>query len=130
MNTLHKRALDNAVKLLNAVGAQYAIIDSDGNKVGDLNVVTKAKRRKALYPHGAVSKYIKPFIDRARVNYTYEIPVGEFDLATVYRSVSSHASKTWGNGTHSITSKDGKVLITKHEKLDDLGDLFSQLGIK
>lgn len=130
MNTLHKRAVDNAVKLLNAIGAQYAIIDTDGVKTGSLEVVTKIKRRKALYPHGEVIKHIKPYIDNIKVNTTVEIPVGKFDLATVYRSVSSNASKSWGTGSHSITTKDGKVLITRHEKLDDLGDLFSQLGIK
>jgi hypothetical protein len=130
MNTLHKRAVDNAVKLLNAIGAQYAIIDTDGVKTGNLEVVTKIKRRKALYPHGEVIKHIKPYIDNIKVNTTVEIPVGKFDLATVYRSVSSNASKSWGTGSHSITTKDGKVLITRHEKLDDLGDLFSQLGIK
>lgn len=130
MNTLHKRAVDNAVKLLNAIGAQYAIIDTDGVKTGNLEVVTKIKRRKALYPHGEVVKHIKPYMDSIKVNTTVEIPVGKFDLATVYRSVSSNASKAWGTGSHSITSKDGKVLITRHEKLDDLGDLFSQLGIK
>ena len=130
MNTLHKRAVDNAVKLLNAIGAQYAIIDSDGVKTGNLEVATKIKRRKALYPHGAVVKHIKPYIDNIKVNTTTEIPVGKFDLATVYRSVSSNASKSWGTGSHSITTKDGNVLITRHEKLDDFGDLFSQLGIK
>jgi len=130
MNTLHKRAVDNAVKLLNAIGAQYAIIDTDGVKTGNLEVVTKIKRRKALYPHGEVIKHIKPYIDNIKVNTTVEIPVGKFDLATVYRSVSSNASKLWGTGSHSITTKDGKVLITRHEKLDDLGDLFAQLGIK
>ena len=130
MNTLHKRAVDNAVKLLNAIGAQYAIIDTDGVKTGNLEVVTKIKRRKALYPHGEVIKHIKPYIDNIKVNTTVEIPVGKFDLATVYRSVSSNASKSWGTNSHSITTKDGKVVITRHEKLDDLGDLFSQLGIK
>jgi len=131
MNTLHKRAVDNAIKLLNAVGAQYAIIDTDGVKTGSLEVVTKIKRRPSAYAHGELTKHVKPYIDNTKVNSTVEIPVGKFDLATVYRSVSSHASKTWGNGSHSITSKDGnRVLITRHEKLDDLGDLFSQLGIK
>jgi hypothetical protein len=130
MNTLHKRAVDNAVKLLNAIGAQYAIIDTDGVKTGNLEVVTKTKRRKALYPHGEVIKHIKPYIDNIKVNTTVEIPVGKFDLATIYRSVSSNASKSWGTNSHSITTKDGKVVITRHEKLDDLGDLFSQLGIK
>jgi hypothetical protein len=130
MNTIQTRVLINAVKLLDAVGFQYAIIDSDGNKTGNLEVVTKPKRRKALYPHGAVVKHIKPYIDNIKVNTTVEIPVGKFDLATIYRSVSSNASKSWGTNSHSITTKDGKVVITRHEKLDDLGDLFSQLGIK
>lgn len=79
MNTIQTRVLINAVKLLDAVGFQYAIIDSDGNKTGNLEVVTKPKRRKALYPHGEVIKHIKPYIDNIKVNTTVEIPVGKFD---------------------------------------------------
>jgi hypothetical protein len=52
-------------------------------------------------------------------------------LVHVYGSASSTASKIWGNGCHKIgTSEDKKnVILTRTEKLDDMDDLFSQLGI-
>jgi hypothetical protein len=88
--SLHQKALTNAVKLLNAIGVEYAI-----------------------------------------VNQTVTIPIGQFDLLHVYGSASSTASKVWGNGCHKIgTSEDKKsVILTRTEKLDDMDDLFSQLGI-
>jgi hypothetical protein len=51
------------------------------------------------------------------------IPIGQFDLLHVYGSASSTASKVWGNGCHKIG------ILTRTEKLDDMDDLFSQLGI-
>jgi len=92
---------------------------------------TKAKRQPAKYPYGTLSKHVRPYVDACGVNQTVTIPVGQFELIHVYGSASSTASKVWGNGCHKIgTSEDKKnVILTRTEKLDDMDDLFSQLGI-
>jgi hypothetical protein len=92
---------------------------------------TKAKRKPAKYPYGALSSHTRPYVDACGVNQTVTIPIGQFDLLHVYGSASSTASKVWGNGCHKIgTSEDKKsVILTRTEKLDDMDDLFSQLGI-
>jgi len=131
MNTVHTKALTNAVKLLNAIGAKYAIIDVDLKKYGELEVVSKSKRRPAKYPYGVIRKHIKPYLDHIAVNQTARIPVSPYDLETVYGSASSTATVLWGKQCHKVGASDDKrfVLITRTEKMDDLDDLFKQLGI-
>ena len=129
--SLHEKALSNAVKLLNAIGVEYAIQDHDGKMHGNGVLQTKAKRQPAKYPYGALSSHTRPYVDACGVNQTVTIPIGQFDLIHVYGSASSTASKVWGNGCHKIgTSEDKKsVLLTRTEKMDDLDDLFTQLGL-
>ena len=131
-SVLHEKALSNAIKLLNAIGAQYAIKDAEGVVHGDVKAVSKQKKAPSKYPYGSLSAHVRPYIDACAVNQTVTIPIGQYDLDSVYGSTSSIASKEWGNGCHKIgTSSDKKsVLLTRTEKLDDLDDLFSQLGIK
>jgi len=131
-SVLHEKALSNAIKLLNAIGAQYAIKDAEGVVHGDVKAVSKQKKAPSKYPYGSLSTHVRPYIDACAVNQTVTIPIGQYDLDSVYGSTSSIASKEWGNGCHKIgTSSDKKsVLLTRTEKLDDLDDLFSQLGIK
>jgi len=131
-SVLHEKALSNAIKLLNAIGAQYAIKDAEGKLHGDVKAVAKQKKAPSKYPYGSLSTHIRPYIDACAVNQTVTIPIGQYDLDSVYGSASSMATKLWGNGCHKVgTSADKKaVLLTRTEKLDDLDDLFSQLGIK
>jgi len=131
MNNIHEKALTNAVKLLNAIGAKYAIIDVDLKKYGELEVITKSKRRPAKYPYGVIRKHIKPYLDHIAVNQTARIPVSPYDAQTVYGSASSTATVLWGKQCHKVGMSDDKrfVIITRTEKMDDLDDLFSKLGI-
>jgi hypothetical protein len=131
MNNLHAKALLNAIKLLNAIGAKYAIVDSDMRKHGDLEVITKKKRAPAKYPYGAIRKHVAPYLASIQVNQTARIPVHPYDLETVYGSASSAASTMWGHKSHKVGKTDDKrfVLITRTEQMDDLDDLFKQLGL-
>ena len=129
--SLHEKALSNAIKLLNAIGVEYAIQDHDGKVHGNGVLQTKQRKAPPKYPYGTLSKHVRPYVNACGVNQTVQIPVGTFELVHVYGSASSTASKLWGNGCHKIgTSEDKKfVLLTRTEKMDDIDDLFSQLGI-
>lgn len=130
--SVHKKALENAMKLLNAIGAQYAIKTAQGELFGELEAKVKPKRKPHKYPYGSLASHIKPYIDSCAVNQTVTIPIGQFELKNVYGSASSIATKEWGNGCHKVgTTSDKKgVVLTRTEKLDDMDDLFAQLGIK
>jgi hypothetical protein len=131
MNTIHEKALSNAIKLLNAIGAKYAIVDSDNKTHGELEVKAKAKRRPARYPYGVIRKHIRPYLDHIKVNDTARIPVSPYDMETVYGSASSTATVLWGKQCHKVGASADKrfVLITRTEPMDDMDDLFKQLGI-
>jgi hypothetical protein len=134
MNTIHEKALSNAIKLLNAIGAKYAIVDSDNKIHGELEVKAKAKvkRKPAKYTYGVIRKHIRPYLDHIKANDTARIPVSPYDLKTVYGSASSTATVLWGKQCHKVGVSDDKrfVLITRTEPMDDMDDLFAQLGIK
>jgi len=132
MNTVHQKALTNAIKLLNAIGAKYAIVDTDNRTHGELEVKAKAKRRPARYPYGVIRQHVTPYLTSIKVNETARIPVAPYDLETIYGSSSSAATTLWGKKCHRVgTTSDKKfVLITRTEQLDDIDDLFAQLGIK
>lgn len=129
--SVHQKALTNAIKLLNAIGVEYAVKDFNGNVHGNAVIQEKSKRKPAKYPYGSLANHVRPYLDSCGVNQTVHIPTGQFDIEHVYGSASSIASKQWGNGCHKIGTTDDKktVIITRTEKLDDLDDLFSQLGI-
>ncbi len=59
-SVLHEKALSNAIKLLNAIGAQYAIKDAEGVLHGDLKAVAKQKKAPPKYPYGSISTYVRP----------------------------------------------------------------------
>lgn len=130
--SLHAKALTNAIKLLNAIGVEYAIQDHDGTVHGNAVLQTKPKRQAPKYPYGTLARHVRPYIDACGVNQTVNIPVGQFELQHIYGSASSIASKIWGNGCHKIgTTEDKKhVILTRTEKIDNIDDLFAQLGIE
>lgn len=132
MNTVHLKALTNAVKLLNAIGAKYAIIDTNGGRHGELEVVTKKKRSPAKYPYGVLRQHVAPYLVDLKVNETARIPAAPYDIDTVYGSASSTATTMWGKKCHRVGKSEDKkfVLITRTEQMDDIDDLFAQLGIK
>ena len=50
MNQIEKAVLTKVFGVLDSIGVQYAIVDSDGNKHGALNVMQekKVKRRRSI----------------------------------------------------------------------------------
>ena len=130
--SLHTKALTNAIKLLNAIGVEYAIQDHDGTVHGNGVLQTKPKRQPRKYAYGALSTHVRPYLDACGVNQTVSIPVGQFEPHYVYSAASSQASKEWGNGCHKVGMSEDKkhVMLTRTEKLDNIDDLFAQLGIE
>jgi len=64
-SVLHEKALTNAIKLLKAIGAQYAIKDAEGVVHGDLKAVSKQRKAPPKYPYGSLAKHIRPTLIHA-----------------------------------------------------------------
>lgn len=103
---LKKEAVRRAMKMLDAAGAQYAIIIDD-ETFGTLTVATPRKRKNnwVSYPKGETREYYYPYIKDMVAGDIVEIPVGRFDIKTLASNVSAACIHEWGKGS-TITNAD------------------------
>lgn len=138
MNQIEKSVLAKVTNVLQSLGLKYAIVDSDGNKHGELNVAQekKLKRRRSIFPLGELRSHIMPHLQSILINTTKQIPCGKYPVESVRSSISSYASQMWGSGMYKThISADKKfVEVTRFDKqvadfmnTDPLGDLFEGL---
>lgn len=139
MNQVEKDVLNKVTNVLQSLNIKFAIIDSDGNKHGDLNVEKdkKNKRRRSIYPLGELRAHIMPHITSIMINTTKNIPVGKYQPEIVRGSVSSYATQLWGAGNYKtrVTADKRNVEVTRMDpavasfmKHDPVADLLSGLG--
>lgn len=117
MNQVEQTILTKVVKVLNSINLKYAIVDSDGNKHGDLNIEQEKKRKRcrSMYPLGEVRNYIKPYMRNLRVNTTQKIPVSKYAPESLRSSISSYATELWGSGNYTthVGNDKGFVELTR-----------------
>ena len=116
--TIQKQAAEKAIALLNASGAQYKVIFSDGTEYGELEAVQKKRTRNVTIPYGTLQPLYKPYIDEMQVGSVIQLSIAEAEAlggtATSLRSAASaYASKLWGNGTYISTITDKHVEILR-----------------
>jgi hypothetical protein len=105
MLEIQRTTLTKAIKLLNSIGAEYAIIVGE-EKHGTLEVVMKKKAtqgKKAfshLYGRNVLREYVKPYIDPMKVGDVVKIPPGQFMREAVAASAASYAHQVFGRGGH------------------------------
>ena len=101
--------LQRSLAALKATGAKYVIIMPDGtvHQQGDLELSTKKKRSKRLYPHGAITKHYMPFIKELLPGQMAKVPVGDFPPNTLVSGISSRAVDWCGKGS-TITARNEK----------------------
>jgi hypothetical protein len=136
MNQVEKNVLTKVSSVLNSLNLKFAIVDSDGNKHGDLDVaqVKKPKRRRSIYPLGELRAHIMPHLTSIMINTTKHIPVGKYQPDIVRGSVSSYATHLWGAGNYKTKVSQDKryVEVTRMDpavasfmKHDPVADLLS-----
>lgn len=139
MNQVEKDVLNKISNVLQSLNIKFAIIDSDGNTHGDLNVVKdkKVKRRRSIYPLGELRAHIMPHLSSLMINTTKNIPAGKYDAENVRASVSSYATQLWGKGNYrtKVTADKRQVVVTRMDpavasfmKHDPVADLLSGLN--
>jgi hypothetical protein len=106
MLEIQRTTLTKAIKLLNSIGAEYAIIVGE-EKHGALEVVTKKQKtthgKKAfshLYGRNVLRDYVKPYIDPLKVGDVARIPPGQFMREAIAASAASYAHQLFGRGGH------------------------------
>lgn len=111
MEQIKEATLKKAIVLLNAIGAQYAIIDSDGNRHGDLPLAEIPKRRKNTYPYGTLTNYCVENFKELAIGDVCIFPIGQFEIKEMQRALSSWLCKIYGNGTHTTCMSEDRKSI-------------------
>ena len=136
MNDIEKAVLTKVVNVLSALKLDYAIVDSEGNKHGNLNLApVKVKKVTASpYPRGHLRAYVKPYLDSMMINTSKVIPANGFHIKFLSAAASNYAKDTWGNGSYKcMRSADGKSItftrldpsVTSFMQQDPLADLLN-----
>lgn len=128
--------INKVTHVLSQLGLKFAIQDSSGTIHGELKPAetTKPKKKAAIYGYGVLKKHLDANgLGSILVNSHKVIPVGSFDPEVVRRSICSHGSKHWGNGTYktAITPDRKGVEVTRFDnstaqflKDDPLADIL------
>ena len=97
---VQKKTLNSAIELLNALGCSYAIVDSSGQKYGNLEINQKKERTRAPseFPHGEKREYVNRYLKDLPVGGCTLIPWGKYGKG-LQGSVLSWFCKTHGNGS-------------------------------
>ena len=104
MLEIQKATLSKAMKLLNSIGAEYAIVVGEETH-GTLELAKKPRpigKNSVVkkYGKGTVLNYIKPYIDNLKPGDVAQIPVAEFDMHSIGSTASGHAHRIFGFGNY------------------------------
>lgn len=109
MSLIKQQTLKRAIAMLNAIGVSYAIVEEDGTRHGELEVVPKQNGRK--YPRGTLSGIVKPYIENMKVGDVVQIPVGDFEPEEIRSAAVSWSCYHWGNQTiTTVVNKENNTI--------------------
>lgn len=123
MNEIQTKILANAIKLLDAINAQYAIVDPDGKQHGSLELKPKAqKKKRPTYEYGAVSAHVKGYLQNAMVNTKIVVPLNNMHKEVIRSAICSYANKLWGNGSYTThVTKQGIEFTRLDPSIKNIG---------
>lgn len=108
-----KRTIAQAIKLLDASGCKYKVIDQDGNEYGVLTVsVPKKTSRTFKHPPGTMHRFYYPLIKDMQPGDVVAIKNFDFEPRELQGAVSAWASEHWGKGAYKtcINGPDVEIL--------------------
>lgn len=111
MKDIQTRELQRAIKFIEAIGCDYAVVTPDGETYSSGLEVVEAKERTRAplrYAYGEIAKFYKPQINiAAEIGEVQEIVLGKFTAEDIRGGVCSFLSREWGKDTYTTN-------ITEH----------------
>jgi len=96
-----KRTIAQAIKLLDASGCKYKVIDQDGNEYGVLAVSEPKKSGKTFkHPPGTMHRFYHPLIKDMKPGDVVVIKNFDFEPRALQGAVTAWASEHWGKGSY------------------------------
>lgn len=104
-------AIDRAVVMLKAAGAQFVILNEAGEKIthGNIDIavpVERKRRTKTDRPIGALINYYGPFLAPLKAGDSATVPRGDFNLKEIRAAMSAYACHKWGKKSAIVATKD------------------------
>jgi len=112
MNTVKALAIDQALKLLNASGCKYFVIDEEGKTYGELPTTKKPKQPRKYKP-GLMANYYKPFLIDVKIGDVAVIPFNDFDPRSLSGAITAYLSDTWGKQSYKSCTTNSSVEILR-----------------
>jgi hypothetical protein len=109
MSNIKQQTLKRAITLLNAINAQYAIIDEDGTLHGDLKVAEVKSEPK--YERGERSNWAKEMIGDMSITDVREVPFGKYGKEEARNALSLWAYHYWGKGSVATSLNNTKQVV-------------------
>jgi len=119
MNVIDKKILLDCVRGLSAIDCKFAIIDSDGNKYGDLEIAPpqeERKRQKPKHPWGTLIKYLLPYLETLDApGKMVSIPFGEYEGYSLCSTLSSWGTRKFGPGSmkHTMITSEQRIEVKR-----------------
>lgn len=114
MEPVQKIALEKLLKSLGALGCKFAVVDPEGVKHGDLEIVDatqKGKRSPLKHPHGELKRYIDTKLDGIAVGAVINVPKDKFDLETLQSSCGHYMRLNFGSDSYMTTQAADKTHV-------------------
>ena len=116
-STIVTRTIADAIKLLNATGVKYKIIDHEGKEYGTLEVAqpkVTIRKKKVHREYGSMSSHFKTYINNLGVGEVAAVPLGQFakEKEALRGAVAAWCNTHWGLGSYKscITDKSVEIL--------------------
>lgn len=106
---IHQTATDKAIRILEAIGAKYAI-HIDGEVYGTLKVAKESKRNR-VYAHGETRAHYWPIIENLNVGDSASVPFAHFDPKILASNISANCVHAWGAGNTMTARNDENQTI-------------------
>lgn len=114
MEQIQKIALEKILKSLTALGCQFAVVDPDGVKHGDLETVeakARNKRSPVKHPYGELKRYVDAKLDGIAAGQVFEVPQDKFDLEVLQSSCGHYMRFNFGADSYMTTQVREKQLV-------------------
>lgn len=108
-----KRTISQAIKLLDASGCKYKVIDQDGNEYGVLTV-SEPKKSSRTFKHkpGTMHKFYYPLIKDMKIGDVVVLKNFDYEARDLQGAVTAWATEHWGKGSYKtcVNGQDVEIL--------------------
>jgi len=108
---INTTAVKKALRLLEASGASFHV--QLGDQEWGAAIAKKSARKASKYPHGSLMSHVRPYIANVKVNDAVAIPFGDFDVDSIYSTLTAHLTTKWGKGSYMVHKAKNQLEVLR-----------------